>query len=145
MIVIEIEIKSKKWLKYQNICEFIEKTANEIFNLSPLNQLKKTEFSLSISLSSNLQIKRVNKIYRQKDHATDVLSFGNIDEDYIRKFGLKKYFNNIKLFMLGDIILGLEYIEKHCKNHQINFKNHLTHLILHALLHLIGYDHKIKQ
>jgi len=71
------------------------------------------------------------------------LSFGNLDEVNIRQNALKHALHGQQFFILGDLILGLEYIEKHCKKNQIDFNNHLTHLILHGLLHIIGYDHEI--
>ncbi|MFM6973128.1 MAG: rRNA maturation RNase YbeY, partial [Alphaproteobacteria bacterium] len=61
----------------------------------------------------------------------------------LRKFGLKNSLKNQKFFFLGDLIFGLEYIENHCKANKIDFNAHLTHLILHGLLHIIGYDHEI--
>jgi len=143
MFTIEVEFKSRKWLKQNNIEEFIKKTSKEIFNLLPLSKFKKIHFSLSISLSSNLQIKNINQVYRGKNQPTDVLSFGNFDEINLRKFGLKNSLKNQKFFFLGDLIFGLEYIENHCKANKIDFNAHLTHLILHGLLHIIGYDHEI--
>lgn len=143
MYSIEVELKSKKWLKYKNIEKFITTTAIKICTLLPLNDFKKTNFALSISLSSNLQIKRINQLYRGKNQATDVLSFGNLDEEIIRQKGLKYALNGHSFFLLGDLIFALEYIEKHCQNHQIDFNNHLTHLLLHGILHIIGYDHEI--
>lgn len=143
MFSIEVEVKSKKWLKYKNIEKFIANTTKQLFVLLPLNKLKKVNFGLSISLSSNLQIKKINHLYRGKNQATDILSFGNLDEVNIRQNGLKQALHGQQFFILGDLILGLEYIEKHCKKNQIDFNNHLTHLILHGLLHIIGYDHEI--
>lgn len=143
MFTIEVEVKFKKWLKHNNIEEFIEKTTEKIFNLLPLSHFKKINFSLSISLTSNLQIKKINQLYRGKNQPTDVLSFGNFDEINLRKVGLKNSLRNQQFFLLGDLIFGLEYIENYCITHQIEFNDHLTHLILHGLLHIIGYDHEI--
>ena len=143
MFSIEVEVKSKKWLKYINIEKFITTTAIKICCLLPLNDFKKTNFVLSFSLSSNIQIKRINHLYRNKNHPTDVLSFSNLDEEVIRKKGLKYALNGQSIFLLGDLIFGLEYIEKHCQDHNVDFNDHLTHLILHGILHIIGYDHEI--
>lgn len=143
MFTIEVEVKSKKWLKYKNIKKIIENSTQKICNLLPLAEFKNITFALSITLSSNLQIKKINYSFRSVNKPTDVLSFGNFDEIKLRKYGLKKILKNQKFFLLGDLVFGLEYIENHCATKKVEFKDHLTHLILHGLLHIIGYDHEI--
>ena len=144
LVNIDIEIKSKKWLELKNIEKFIESQAIKILVKSPLVEFlnKKINFDLSISLCSNLQIKKINREFRGKDKPTNVLSFGNLDEKIIQQSGLNKAIGVNKYIFLGDIILSYEYILKEAKSHKKNFNDHLTHLILHGILHLIGNDHE---
>ena len=141
---IDIEVRSKKWLEIKNIEKFIESQAKKILENSPLEEFlkQKIHFDLSISLCSNLQIKKINQEFRQNDKPTNVLSFGNLDENIIQKHGLKKAIGNNKYIFLGDIILSYEYISKEAKSHKKDFKDHLTHLILHGILHILGHDHE---
>jgi len=144
-INIEIAPKSKKWLKINEIEKFISIKTNNIIDYSPLKPYKKNiEFELGISLCCDSQIKKINQKYRNIDKATDVLSFGNLDENIIKKYNLKTAFGNNKYIYLGDILLSYEYITKQSKIKKINFHDHLLHLILHGFLHLLGYDHQIK-
>ena len=144
LVNIDVEVKSKKWLEFKNIEKFIEFQALNIMAKSPLSEFlnRKINFDLSISLCSNLQIRKINREFRGKDKATNVLSFGNLDEKIIQRSGLNKAIGTNKYIFLGDIILGYEYILKEAKEHEKDFKNHLTHLLLHGILHIIGYDHE---
>ena len=144
LINIDIEVKSKKWLELKNLEKFIELQTYNILTKSPLAQFlhKKINFGLSISLCSNLQIKKINRQFRHQDKPTNVLSFGNLDEKIIQQSGLNKAIGTNKYIFLGDIILGYEYILNEAKQHQKDFKNHLTHMLLHGILHIIGYDHE---
>ncbi len=144
LVNIDIEVKSKKWLELKNIEKFIESQVIKILVKSPLVEFlnKKINFDLSISLCSNLQIRKINREFRGKDKPTDVLSFGNLDEKIIQQSGLNKAIGTNKYIFLGDIILGYEYISKEAKDYEKDFKNHLTHLLLHGILHLLGHDHE---
>ena len=144
LVNIDIEVKSKKWLEIENIEKFIESQVIKILVKSPLVEFlnKKINFDLSISLCSNLQIRKINREFRGKDKPTDVLSFGNLDEKIIQQSGLNKAIGVNKYIFLGDIILSYEYILKEANDNEKDFKNHLTHLLLHGILHLLGHDHE---
>jgi len=79
---------------------------------------------LSLVLSDDAQIQTLNKIYREKDKPTNVLSFPQSGP------------------LLGDIILARETISREAAEKQISFDDHLTHLIIHGWLHLQGFDHQ---
>ena len=86
--------------------------------------------SISLMLSNNKNIKKLNKSFRNKDKSTDVLSF---------PFYNKK--NRYKGNYLGDIIMSYDYMEKpKTKNLKI-FKEKVTKTFIHGFLHLLGYDH----
>lgn len=78
---------------------------------------------ISILLTDDAGIQKLNKDYRGKDQPTNVLSFELEDEE-----------------MLGDVVLAFETIEREAKTEKY-FEYHLSHLIVHGILHLIGYDH----
>ncbi len=148
MVICDITIKSKKWQKQKNIAKFIEDISQKIIDQSALKKFLKNQIQMEIifSLVEDSQIKKINYEYRKKNHATNVLSFANFDEDEIRKIGIKNYLNknlkNQKFFVLGDVVLAYETIENEALSANKKFNDHLTHLILHAILHLIGYDHE---
>jgi len=84
---------------------------------------KEVDGELSIAFVKDARIRELNKGYRKKDKATNVLSFpmtGN---------------------MLGDIVLSRETIEREAAEQSKALRDHTTHLIIHGFLHLLGYDH----
>jgi len=144
MINIDVIAKTKKWQEEKNIEKFIEKTC---FNLIPLTDLKKIlkkdfTLELAVSLVSNQQIKKINYQFRQKNKPTNVLSFPQLDEKLLRKIGIKNLLKNSHNLFLGDVVIAYEILKKEALIQKKSFKNHLTHLILHSILHLIGYDHE---
>lgn len=70
--------------------------------------------------------KKINKEFRNKDYATDVLSFESMTPD-----------------SLGELILCPEVLKKQSKEHGLTFQMELGYMVLHGVLHLLGYDHEI--
>jgi len=81
---------------------------------------------LSILLTDDAHIRTLNRDYRGKDKATNVLSFPVPPPAPL----------------LGDIVLAYETVRKEAQEKQICLEDHLTHLIIHGWLHLQGYDHQ---
>lgn len=146
LVNIDLEVKSKKWLEFKNIEKFCRKTCEELILLSEINEFLKKEkpVEVAISLVSSAQIKKINHKFRNKNKPTDVLSFSFLDEKVIRKKGFENATKLMPALFLGDIVLAFEVIKKEAALTKKDFHHHLTHLILHALLHLIGYDHEKK-
>ncbi|MSP33799.1 MAG: rRNA maturation RNase YbeY [Rickettsiales bacterium] len=147
-IRIDIATKSKKWLVVKNIEKTIEQTCQKLILLSEIKtflQKKMNCLEISVSLVSNLQIKKINQQFRNKNTPTDVLSFSFLDEKLIRKNGFENTTKTTQQLFLGDIILAFEVINKEAIEAKKDFQQHLTHLLLHSILHLIGYDHEKKK
>ncbi len=143
-INIDLEFHSKKWRNIENIDDFIIDTINKILINSPLkNFIKKgCLIELSIILCNNLQIKKINKKFRKIDKPTNILSFANLDEKNIQINGLNKTIGKSQFIFLGELILAYEYIQNEIKFNHKNFFHHMTHLLAHGILHLIGFDHE---
>lgn len=139
MINIDLVVKSRAWAKEEY--GFIEKISEKLIKLSDLNLLikKNIELDLTIFLVSDIQIKKLNNKYRNKDKATDVLSFPTTELKFIDQKSIENF--KMPYFYLGDIFLSYQTIKNDAKSQLKTFKNHVTHLILHSILHLIGYDH----
>ena len=76
------------------------------------------------------EITYLNKTYRAKNKSTNVLSFVNDDIS-------KDITNN-----LGDIAICYEYVDKEAKDEGKNLDDHLIHMLVHGLYHILGYDHE---
>lgn len=144
MINIDVVTKTKKWQEEKNVEIFIKKICQTLVSLTDLKKIIKNNFELEISilLVSDQQIKKINYEFRQKNKATNVLSFPALDENLIRKIGLKEFVGSSEYLFLGDIIISYETLKKESLAQKKKFRDHLTHLILHSILHLLGHDHE---
>lgn len=83
---------------------------------------EKKEKDLSIALVGPGQIRKLNKIYRKKNRPTDVLSFS-----YGRS---------------SEIVICISEVRKNAKKYHLPFKKELNRVLIHGILHVLGYDHK---
>ena len=90
----------------------------------------KKKVSLTILLSNNKNIKRLNKRFRNKNKSTDVLSFPS-----------EKKINIKKSPYIGDIVVSYEFINKPKALSALEFKSKVIKIFIHGFLHLLGYDH----
>lgn len=79
---------------------------------------------LSVLVTGNDEIRALNKQYRKIDKATDVLSFPMEDPE-----------------MLGDIVISYEKTVAQAREFRVTIDEELGRLLVHGLLHLLGYDH----
>jgi len=90
----------------------------------------KKKVCLTILLSNNKNIKKLNKKFRNKNKSTDVLSFPS-----------EKKINLKKSPYIGDIIVSYEFMNKPKNLSVLEFKNKVIKIFIHGFLHLLGYDH----
>tara|TARA_B110001452_G_scaffold188276_1_gene158579 strand:+ start:1195 stop:1659 length:465 start_codon:yes stop_codon:yes gene_type:complete len=134
MIKINVILNNINWKKYlKNPNNYIDK---KIALVNKKNKLySKKVLICTLLLSSTLEIKKLNKKFRNKDKSTDILSF-----PFYKKNKLKNQINKTNEIYLGDIIINLNKIND--KNNPIKFKEQLDKLWIHGLVHLFGYKHK---
>lgn len=108
------------------------------------------EAQVSLTIVGNEEIQALNKEYRDIDKATDVLSFPLIDFDSPADFkkieaqegALGFYFDpDSGELVLGDIVLCYDKAEDQAQAYGHSFERELGFLIVHSMLHLLGYDH----
>jgi metalloprotein, YbeY family len=142
-IYIENESDIKLNIPYRKIIE-------DSINLSLDFEKVPYECEISVTIVDDERIHEINKEFREIDRSTDVLSFPlnefekvadwqNFDED-------KASFNyDTGELMLGDIILSAEHIIKQANEYGHTRKRELAFLVIHSILHLLGYDHMTKE
>jgi len=109
----------KKEIFFNNLCKYFPKKFKFI------NQ----KVYFSILLSNNRNIKKLNKLFRNKNKHTDILSF---------PFHQKK---KTKEIYLGDIIISFNYINKPKNLSVYDFKEKVVKIFIHGFLHLLDFDH----
>ncbi len=134
MIKINTIINNKSWNLYlKNPISFVDQCVN-VLNRK-YKKYKKKNFFLTLLLSGDNEIKKLNKKFRKKNKSTDVLSF-----PFYSKKEFKKKLKNEKDIYLGDIIININKIKK--KNNKLEFKTNFNKVWVHGLMHLFGHDHK---
>ena len=93
---------------------------------------KLNSVSVSIVFVSDLEMRRLNRLYRHKDKATNVLSFQVIGDQITKADGRD----------LGDIIICYPEVAREMKKYKLTLQEDLARLIIHGFLHLLGYDHE---
>ena len=128
MINIDVFSDERAWSKkirkkeyfFKNICKFFPKKY----------QYLNKKVSLTLLLSNNRGIKKLNKNFRNKNKSTDILSF--------------PFSKNIKInkeTYLGDIIISYNFMDKPKSQKLKNFKDKVIKTFIHGFLHLLSFDH----
>ena len=87
--------------------------------------LPKGRYELAVVLADDAFVRDLNRDYRGKDKATNVLSFPSDEKG-----------------CLGDIVLAFETVEREAAEQGKTFRHHACHLLVHGVLHLLGHDHE---
>jgi probable rRNA maturation factor len=90
---------------------------------------------ISIRLTSDDEVHTLNRDYRGKDRPTNVLSFPMLDAEDLSDPRAPE-------LLLGDIVLAHGVCAREAAEKGVALEAHATHLIVHGLLHLLGYDHQ---
>lgn len=90
-------------------------------------QISSTELKKELTLVfvTPKQMQKLNRLHRKKDFVTDVLSFGALEDEQI-----------------GELVICLQKIQSQAKEHALSFEEELVYMLLHGLLHLLGYEHE---
>ena len=131
--VIESTITISLWdeILINDFHEKINKVLDEIYSRIGLIS-NNTKSLISISFSNDKNVIDLNNRFRKIKSATNVLTFPS------------NYKINNTLF-IGDIIFSIETISREAKRDNKSINNHLIHLFIHGVLHLLGYDHRTEE
>ncbi|WP_375633985.1 MULTISPECIES: rRNA maturation RNase YbeY [unclassified Bartonella] len=129
MIIIDIMIKSAGWNDEKMLYNITEKALMTAMHHVSLENVVS---EISLLFTDDEHMAQINAQWRNKNKSTNVLSFP--------AFPLKA--GNRPGPMLGDIIIARETVVFEAEKEGKTFQDHLTHMIVHGILHLLGYDHE---
>jgi probable rRNA maturation factor len=89
---------------------------------------------LTVVFLNPIPAKKLNKIFRGRNYATDILSFAS----GVKLTRLQKQ----HFFPFGELVLCPEVLKKQAKDHELSFKAEYAYMLIHGVLHLLGYDHE---
>ena len=118
------------WSRFGAIAAIIERAGGALATAPEVAVPDRSE--ASVVLGNDVLVRRLNASYRGKDAATNVLAF-----PFQRPPGGPPTANQY----LGDVVLAAETVLREAHEQAIEPAHHLQHLVVHGLLHLLGYDH----
>ena len=111
---IEEDLKIKLNSAFSLICEY--------------EQIEKC--SVNLKIMNDKEMQKLNKKFRSKDVSTNVLSFTNED--------ISKSITGD----MGDIAISYEYLKKESEELDVDFDDHMIHMLIHGVYHILGFDHE---
>jgi probable rRNA maturation factor len=126
---IAIRTQSRRWRELADLRERVASAADAALAVAPVKPREAAE--LSLLLTDDKRIRAVNRDWRGFDKATNVLSFPAAPPERIATSPV-----------LGDIVLAYETVAREAGNEGKSIGDHLSHLVVHGLLHLLGEDHE---
>jgi probable rRNA maturation factor len=124
---IDISIEAEAWHKIEGIEAFVAAGIRACLQNAAPDRAERA--SVSVLLCDNARMQALNKSFRGFDKPTNVLSFPAAASPGDASF-------------LGDLALGFEICQEEARDAGKSMQDHLTHLVVHGVLHLIGYDHQ---
>jgi probable rRNA maturation factor len=100
--------------------------------LRALRAIGRSDAELSIAFVDDAKIAQLNEAYRAKAGATDVLSFSQLEGEHAELAGN----------LLGDVVISLETAARQARAAHRGLDSEVARLLVHGLLHLVGYDHE---
>ncbi|MDP1420804.1 rRNA maturation RNase YbeY [Peribacillus simplex] len=119
------------------VTEEAQQLVESILQFAARKENIEKDTELSVTFVDNDRIREINKEYRHKDSATDVISFAleEMGKDEVEIVGAEMP------RMLGDIIISIERTKEQAEEYGHSFDRELGFLALHGFLHLLGFDH----
>ena len=113
----------------------------EAFCLMVLNMLDIEDWEFSIVICDDDYIRKYNAEYRNRDEATDVLTFRNADTDWMEIPEILQNDDGAGYYA-GDMLISVETLDKNAAYFSVNVDEEFKRLLIHGILHLSGLDHE---
>ena len=117
---------------WDNVLELMHKAAAAVVDFEPKYGAPSMPWVVTVRIGGEDEARLMNKEFRHKDYATNVLSFPA--EDEAEEGDEERY--------VGDVFICAEVVRKEAATQGKDVNQHLQHMVVHGLLHLIGYDHE---
>lgn len=124
-----------EWVEWERLAEQAAAACAEC-----VPELDNPRLSTSLLFTSDEEVLTLNREWRDRDKPTNVLSFPMLTREEL--VGVSKEGAPV---MLGDLALAYETCAREAEEKSVPLEHHTSHLIVHGLLHLAGYDHEISE
>ncbi|MDB5649025.1 MAG: rRNA maturation factor [Hyphomicrobiales bacterium] len=128
-IDIDVIVDADAWSVLENLEDLSGKAIDAV--LAETRHAVAPAAEVSLLFCDDSKIRELNKAWRGMDKPTNVLSFPAAEPDDVPKAPL-----------LGDIVVAFETVQREAREEEKSFPDHVTHMVVHGFLHLLGYDHE---
>jgi probable rRNA maturation factor len=125
-IIVDVEVVDPAWLAAGDV-DILAQDAIAA-TLVEVGKRVHPDAEISVRLCDDDEIRALNLAWRNKDKATNVLSFPSPAGDCGP--------------LLGDIVVAFEYVSEEARDAGRSLRDHLAHMLVHGMLHLLGFDHE---
>ena len=132
---LEVNVATDRWRKAVVAPEEIAARAARAAYMAASPELGRSS-EATVVLTDDAEVRVLNRDYRNKNCATNVLSFPAFDTDDIARLPA-----NVPV-ILGDVVIALETTTAEARADAKTAADHLSHLVVHGMLHLLGHDHE---
>ena len=108
---------------------YLEKTVETVMQSTGWDTLE--PYEVSVLFTDKKKIRQMNRDYRNINKATDVISFSFREGKGVEFAGM----------ILGDLVICPEMVKKHSVTYGVDFKTEMTFVVVHGILHILGFDH----
>ncbi len=122
---IEISVEAGAWHQFSGAEAIVRRAAEAV-----LADTSASGVEIGVVLTDDAKMRALNRAWRGKDAATNVLSFPASAS------------GSAEPRLLGDVVLAYETIAREAAAQRISARDHLAHLTVHGVLHLLGHDHE---
>lgn len=132
---IDIAIQDPAWEDVTGIQGLVTTTVRTALSMARIpSQITGKKLEISFMLANDELTHVLNREYREKDKPTNILTFAALDDEHAPL--------GPNTISLGDVILSFQTIDREAKEQGRFLRDHITHLVVHGTLHLLGYDHE---
>ncbi|MGL4541492.1 MAG: rRNA maturation RNase YbeY, partial [Polymorphobacter sp.] len=144
MLTVEADIAAGDWVAATDWTALAAKACAAALAQTPHAGIADLASAVEVSVrfSDDAEVRALNRDYRGKDKPTNVLSFPMVAPDLLDSLSSSGANTDDGEILLGDIILAAETVAREAAEKHISIADHARHLIVHGLLHLLGYDHE---
>ncbi len=130
-------IRDARWEAVRGLKPRLEAVSELVLaTLLKQNHFLQVEPEMALLLTTNAEVRRLNHNFRGLDKPTNVLSFPQYTGSELRQS-----LPSSQPLHLGDIAIAYAYTKEEARRDGKEFLDHVSHLMIHGLLHLLGYDH----
>jgi rRNA maturation RNase YbeY len=110
-----------------------------------LELLSLQAYEVSLVLTGDSAIRELNRVFRSQDRSTDVLSFPQLEDSVADRIAEPPRHAAAGPATLGDVVISIETASRQAQRQGITPESRLRALLVHGVLHLLGYDHEISR